>query len=94
MPPYRHLVSTTQLDRSWIESELFPLCEEIRQGRSFDSELRGRAIYCLFYEPSFLTRTLSSGPSGSWEERPITQRTPPSSSQSRRPTTSIISYEY
>ena len=57
MPPYRHLVSTTQLDRSWIESELSPLCEEIRQGRSFDSELRGRAIYCLFYEPSFLTRT-------------------------------------
>ena len=57
MPPYRHLVSTKQLDRTWIESELFPLCEELRQRTALDQTLEGRALYCLFYEPSFLTRT-------------------------------------
>ena len=40
-----------------MESELFPLCEEIGQGKSFGDRYAGRALYCLFYEPSFLTRT-------------------------------------
>ena len=57
MPDYRHLISTKQLDRPWIESELFALCEELRSRKSLDQSLRGRALYCLFYEPSFLTRT-------------------------------------
>ena len=57
MPNHRHLTSTLQLDRTWIESELFPLCEELRQRKQPDSILNGRALYCLFYEPSFLTRT-------------------------------------
>jgi aspartate carbamoyltransferase catalytic subunit len=54
---HRHLTKTTQLDRSWIESELFPLCDALRalEGR-LDKPLQGRALYCLFYEPSFLTR--------------------------------------
>ena len=40
-----------------MESTLLPLCDEMR-GPGFQSDaLRGRAIYCLFYEPSFLTRT-------------------------------------
>ena len=55
--PFRHLTSTRQLDRHWIESELFPLCEELRRGNALDQGLSGRALYCLFYEPSFLTRT-------------------------------------
>ncbi len=57
MPNHRHLTSTLQLDRTWIESELFPLCEELRQRKQPNSILNGSAIYCLFYEPSFLTRT-------------------------------------
>ena len=56
MSTYRHLTSTTQLDREWVQSELFPLCEELRVSNE-DSRLRGRSLYCLFYEPSFLTRT-------------------------------------
>ena len=57
MSKYRHLTTTTQLDREWIESRLFPLCEELRDRGGQDPILRGRALYCLFYEPSFLTRT-------------------------------------
>ena len=57
MPNHRHLTSTLQLDRTWIESELFPLCEELRQRKQPNSILNGSALYCLFYEPSFLTRT-------------------------------------
>ena len=56
MPKFKHLTSTTQLDRGWVENELFPLCDELR-GDSPTPALRGRALYCLFYEPSFLTRT-------------------------------------
>ena len=57
MPAYRHLTSTKQLDRVWMDSELFPLCQQYREGRSLARNLNGLAIYCLFYEPSFLTRT-------------------------------------
>ena len=57
MARHRHLTSTTQISRKWAESELFPLCEDLRQGKGLDPVLKGRALYCLFYEPSFLTRT-------------------------------------
>ena len=57
MPKYRHLTQTTQLSRSWIECELFPLCDKLRDGSTPSPTLEGRAIYCLFYEPSFVTRT-------------------------------------
>ena len=57
MPVYRHLTSTKQLSRHWVESELFPLTEELRERRGSDRTLDGRSLYCLFYEPSFLTRT-------------------------------------
>lgn len=57
MAKNRHLTDTTKLSRGWIESELFPLCDELRQRREMEPVLRGRALYCLFYEPSFLTRT-------------------------------------
>ena len=40
-----------------MESELFPLCEDLRKRTEPDPVLHGRSIYCLFYEPSFLTRT-------------------------------------
>ena len=56
MPTPRHLISTTQLTREWLDSELFPLSERLRSGES-DVSLAGRSLYCLFYEPSFLTRT-------------------------------------
>ena len=57
MNSLRHLTSTSQIDREWVESTLFPLCDQVRSGTSRPDALRGRAIYCLFYEPSFLTRT-------------------------------------
>ena len=57
MPKFRHLTSTLQLERSWVEPELFPLCDELRNGGLTGAPLAGRSLYCLFYEPSFLTRT-------------------------------------
>ncbi len=56
MREIRNLTTTDQLDRDWLESGLFKLAEELRQGKPADS-LAGRSLYCLFYEPSFLTRT-------------------------------------
>ena len=52
-----HLINTKQIDRAWMEDELFPLADRLRDQRSRDLALAGRALYCLFYEPSFLTRT-------------------------------------
>ena len=52
-----HLTETRQLERHWMETELFPLADTLRQERKGDRALSGRALYCLFYEPSFLTRT-------------------------------------
>lgn len=57
MPKFPHLVSTTQLNRSWIESELFPLSDKIRTDEIQMSLPNKSSLYCLFYEPSFLTRT-------------------------------------
>lgn len=57
MPAIRHLTSTKRLTREWTEKELFPLCHEFERRRVPGQELRGRALYCLFYEPSFITRT-------------------------------------
>ena len=57
MDRLRHLTSTTQFDREWIESELFPLCDLYRSQGSPETALHGKALYCLFYEPSFVTRT-------------------------------------
>ena len=53
----RHLISTKQLDRAWVEDELFAACERIRAAGAAGDALRGQSLYCLFYEPSFLTRT-------------------------------------
>ena len=57
MPDYPHLTTTSQLDRSFIEARLFPLCETLRSGNAADGRLSGLALYSLFYEPSLLTRT-------------------------------------
>ena len=57
MQPRRHLMSTMNLDRDWMESELFPLADDFGRRRSIQGQMNGRALYCLFYEPSFLTRT-------------------------------------
>ena len=40
-----------------MESELLPHSDELRRSARPDQTLTGRALYCLFYEPSFLTRT-------------------------------------
>ncbi|MCZ6614820.1 MAG: hypothetical protein O6920_03415 [Chloroflexi bacterium] len=51
------MINTRQLSRAWIEGDLFPLCESLRDGKGVEKSLVSRALYCLFYEPSFLTRT-------------------------------------
>ena len=53
----RHLTDTRKLTRKWMEEELFPLCDSLRGGTGLERPLDGRSMYCLFYEPSFLTRT-------------------------------------
>ncbi len=40
-----------------MESELFALTEEFRTNASPSPTLGNKSLYCLFYEPSFLTRT-------------------------------------
>ena len=57
MSPYRHLTNTTDLSRDWVEDDLFPRCEGLRAAERVPQILDGKASYCLFYEPSFLTRT-------------------------------------
>ena len=57
MPSFRHLTSTLQLERSLLEAQLFPLCDGLREGGRSGAPLAGRSLYCLFYEPSFVTRT-------------------------------------
>ena len=52
-----HLTDSRQLNRAWMETELFPLCDSLRNDMGVDKPLAGRALYGLFYEPSFLTRT-------------------------------------
>ena len=52
-----HLTNSRQLSRSWMEEEIFPLCDSLREGKMVGGSLAGRALYCLFYEASFLTRT-------------------------------------
>lgn len=45
------------MDRHWLEEELFPLAERLRADEEPSASFAGRSLYCLFYEPSFLTRT-------------------------------------
>ncbi len=51
------MTATSQLDRTFVESRLFPLCDDLRKRKGVDERLDGRALYSLFYEPSLLTRT-------------------------------------
>ncbi|MCI0794897.1 MAG: hypothetical protein J4O03_15645 [Chloroflexi bacterium] len=53
----QHLTDSRQLSRAWMETELFPLCDSLRNNMGVGKPLAGRALYGLFYEPSFLTRT-------------------------------------
>lgn len=57
MRRFERLTRTGQLDRAWVESELFPLAESLRDTNDDGQPLRGRSLYLLFYEPSLLTRT-------------------------------------
>ncbi|MBM3934940.1 MAG: hypothetical protein FJ319_11690 [SAR202 cluster bacterium] len=56
MPTFRHLTSTEQLTRDWVEKKLFPSAEKMSSRTNGEETLRRRALYCLFYEPSFVTR--------------------------------------
>ena len=57
MASHRHLIETGDLERGWVEGELFQVCDRLRSEPEIQPVMRGKALYCLFYEPSFLTRT-------------------------------------
>ena len=57
MAGYQRFTQTTEMDRDWIQDVMFPLCDALRNGDNSLSPMSGKALYCLFYEPSFLTRT-------------------------------------
>ena len=57
MPKFRHMTSTLQLEKELLEAELFPMSDRLLRGDQASAPLAGRSLYCLFYEPSFLTRT-------------------------------------
>ena len=56
MQDSRNLINTSHITREWVERQLFPLCDQLRSD-AIPAAMEGRALYCLFYEPSFLTRT-------------------------------------
>ena len=56
MATLRNLTNTLDLDREWLEEALLPRCESLAGRTRAGSELAGRTLYCLFYEPSFITR--------------------------------------
>lgn len=56
MERLQRLTRTQQLDRSWVESEVFPLAQSLQETSKGALPQRRRSLYLLFYEPSFLTR--------------------------------------
>lgn len=56
MATLRNLVTTRDLERDWIEGALLPRCESLAGRTRAGTELSGRTVYGLFYEPSFITR--------------------------------------
>ena len=56
MTTFKHLVGTEQLNRQWLEKELFTRASELQTRNHTHTPLH-KALYLLFYEPSFLTRT-------------------------------------
>lgn len=57
MGKHRHLIDTEHFVRDWVEEELFAYCNEIRDRSKYEPLMKERSLYCLFYEPSLLTRT-------------------------------------
>jgi aspartate carbamoyltransferase catalytic subunit len=57
MQNLRHLTRTTQIERAWLDSDFLPLCDRLQGSSEPEPVLKGQSLYCLFYEPSFLTRT-------------------------------------
>ena len=57
MEQHRHLIATASLDRDWVEQNLFAATDRLRSEQASEPVMQGKALYCLFYEPSFLTRT-------------------------------------
>ena len=55
--PYHHLIKTEEIRRDWIDEVLFPKISQLRDSTSKILPAKSKSLYCLFYEPSFLTRT-------------------------------------
>ena len=56
LPIHRHLTRTDQFDRRWVEEQIFPLANRLRDENGGQELAKGKALFNLFYEPSFLTR--------------------------------------
>ena len=56
VPQHFHLTTTTQFDHAWAEQAIFELADRLKRGGEGLPTLEGQALYCLFYEPSFVTR--------------------------------------
>ncbi len=56
MSEHLHLTSTEQFDRVWVEKSVFEVADQYKKGELPRPGLEGQALYCLFYEPSFVTR--------------------------------------
>ena len=44
----QHLTDSRQLSRAWMETELFPLCDSLRNNMGVGKPLADRALYGLF----------------------------------------------
>ena len=55
-PRFAHLTDSKQISRGWLEQQLFPACDHLRNCTAINGQLAGKALFSLFYEPSFLTR--------------------------------------
>ena len=57
LAPYHHLVKIEEIRRDCIDEVFFPKISQLRDSTSNILPAKGKPLYCLFYEPSFLTRT-------------------------------------
>ncbi|HAE32221.1 MAG: hypothetical protein CL749_03500 [Chloroflexi bacterium] len=51
-----HLKDTKTITREYLEKDIFPACDFLRCNPLNGQQLKGKTLFSLFYEPSFLTR--------------------------------------
>ena len=51
-----HLKDTRTITREYLEKDIFPASDSLRNDPLNGQQLQGKSLFSLFYEPSFLTR--------------------------------------